>query len=200
MAAMVRTRRQALRFEGRRRTDTETLRQQPDTPRASTGRMATRSDTVVVAMAPHTTTTASSLPSSASGKAIRKQRVRDKHGRYTDVAAVQADSASQGGKTNLVIDIPKTKTITGRNNTPVQSSNGVSPSGTGIPPPRHRINLRSKGIFSPPVSTSSPCCADLHQVGADQAKDHRRTHPPLQPPITKIRLCPLNPLKSLLRL
>jgi len=137
MTTLVHTRKRPLRFRGDRRADPEIARQQRDTPRASTaGRMSTRSDVIVVSPAWRETPPPASNPAStASGKGVRRERVRDKHGRYTDGKAIT-------GKM-LVIEIPKPKSS--GSNTPVRQSSNGSPSGTAIPRPRNRISLRSKG-------------------------------------------------------
>jgi hypothetical protein len=148
MATMLRTRRTPLRFDGDRRTSPETPRILRDGPRNATGRRisAAGSDVVVVASPPkRTPAPIVSAPTEeeedVSGKGPRKERVRDKHGRYTDGAVTT--------NKKLVIEIPKRKTS--GVNTPIQSSN-ESPAST-IRRPRHRINLRSKGI---PLSSQIP--------------------------------------------
>lgn len=152
MTTLVRTRRQSLRFDRDRRADSETPRSHQDNGggRNSTGgRMLTRSDIVVVAPRATTETPPPATAAAATGNlpgvtgngkpVVRQERVRDKHGRYTDGTTTPSKK--------LVIEIPKAKS-TGAN-TPVQSSNNESPSGTTIPHPRHRINLRSKGTNPP---------------------------------------------------
>jgi len=145
MTTTARTRRRPLHFEGDDRKDSETPRPQRDSPRASTaGRMATRSDMIVVSPAAYGTPPPGGNPTSTvNGKGVRRERVRDKHGRYTDGKATT-------GKM-LVIEIPKPKSS--GSNTPLRQSSNDSPSGTAIPRPGSRINLRSKGIPSPSLGS-----------------------------------------------
>lgn len=145
MTTMFRTRRTPLRFDGHRRPSSETPRTLRDSPRNPTGRRisAVGSDVVVVTSPPKRTPAptppAPPEEEDGSGRAVRKERVRDKHGRYTDGAVTTNQK--------LVIEIPKRRPS--GVNTPMQSSN-ESPAST-IPRPRHRINLRSKGTPKTPL-------------------------------------------------